>query len=128
MVPLDPFQGGGVKRTVELPTTCTGGTLRFAGTGMTGGCTGTVFSFLLLVLSSRWEEWLPLRAKIAIVFSIIRELRGPIRGRHMLPIGQGDVGSNVGIFDGFDVLGRSILGIASDVFGLYTPTEGHMPE
>src|SRR4051794_12756417 len=94
MISLDPFQVGGVKRTVELPTTFTGGTLRFAGTGITGGCTCTVFSFLLLVLSSRWEEELPLRAKIAIVFSIIRELRGPIIGRHVLPIGQGDVGSN----------------------------------
>src|SRR2546425_12943777 len=117
MVPLDPFEVVGIKRTVELPTAFAGSTLRFAGTGITGGCSRAVFHFLLCVLYPRWQEWLPLRAKIPIVFSIIGKLRGPIIGRHVLPIGEGKVGPNVCIFDGFDVLDRSILGIASDLCG-----------
>ena len=44
------------------------------------------------------------------------------------PFGDGNVGMDMGIFDGLDVLGSSIGHIARDLVGLTAPTEKYMPE
>ena len=60
--------------------------------------------------------------------SVIGELSWSIIGCLVFPIGQGDIGPDVCVFDGFDVLERSILGIAGDVSGPHMPAKIDVPE
>jgi hypothetical protein len=86
VVALHPFQVVGVKRPMQLPTLVAGSTLRFDWTGIARSGTCPVFHFLRCVFYPRWQEWLPLRSKIAIVFGIVAELGGSVEGCHVLPI------------------------------------------
>src|SRR2546423_11410687 len=59
---------------------------------------------------------------------IIGELGQSIITRALAFLGDGNVGSYMGVLDAFEVLHRSIGRIASDLFGLDAPTEQHRPE
>src|SRR5256714_330307 len=128
VIALHTVQVIGVKRTMQLPTVVTLRTLRFDWTGIAGGWVGTILHFFRFELSPKRTQWLPLRAMIEIMSGIIPKVSGSIIGRHMLPIWQGNVSPNVCLFEGFDNLDGSILGIACDLLRPYSPAKVHMPE
>src|SRR6266516_2449707 len=128
LVVSHPFEIARIEGSMDLPTLITGGTLRFEWTGITGSCICSIFDFLCGILSTKWQERLSLRTQIAIVLGIIAELGRPVEGRHMLPVWSGNVGMDMGILNGFDVLHRSILGVASHLVGVKVPAEDAVPQ
>ena len=60
---------------------------------------------------------------IAVMPGVIGKLSGSEIGRLMLPIWQGNVGANVGIFQGFDVLDGAILRVTCHVARLEFPAK-----
>lgn len=98
--------------TMQLPPPLTVSTLRFEWTGITGSGVCAVLHLLGLLLGSKWTEELTLRADIHILRRVVGELGGPKVGRHMLPIGQRNVGADARVFQGSDVLEGAILRVA----------------
>src|SRR5438445_11716213 len=73
-------------------------------------------------------QHLSLRTVILVMHSILGELSKSIVARALSFLGDGNVGSHMGILDGFNVLDCSIRRIASDLFEPETPAKEHMPE
>jgi hypothetical protein len=66
---------------------------------------------------------------ILILTRFVAKLRQPIIAHVVLSsLGDGNVGPHVRLFDGLEVLSRSIQAIGCDLFGPQTPTEAGMPE
>jgi hypothetical protein len=53
----------------------------------------------------------------------VGEFGGPIQRRHVLPIRHGNIGPDVGVFHGFDVLDGAILRVARHVARLEFPAK-----
>ncbi len=72
---------------------------------------------------------MPLGTAILILAGLIGELCQSIIAHVGLPsFGDGDGGSDMGFFDGFEILSRSIQAIGGDLFGPQAPTKAGMPE
>jgi hypothetical protein len=59
---------------------------------------------------------------------IIGEVSQSIRASALPSLSQRNVGRDMGVLNGLDVLDRSIGHIAGDLIGPVTPSEEHVPE
>src|SRR5260370_21628035 len=129
LVALHPFHIIGKKGAVDVPTTRAFGTLRFHWTGVADRRIRTVLDLLGSFHSIRWTQDVSLRTAIQILAGIVGKLRQSIIAHVILAsLRDGDIGSDVGFFDGFEVLPRSIQAISSDLVGPEVPTKAGVPE
>jgi hypothetical protein len=71
------------------------------------------------------NQELSLRTDIVVMDVIIGEVSQSIIAGPLTPFSDGNVGMNMGVLDGLDVLGSSIGHIAGDLIGPITPPEEH---
>ena len=128
LVAPHPFEIAGMEGPMHLPTLITGGTLRFEWTRITSGGIGAVLCLLRFILHPREVQGLALGADREIVRGVISELGGSIIGPLVLPVRQGNIGADVLVLNGLDVLNGSIFGVASHLTGVQFPAEAHTPE
>src|SRR5712691_2837091 len=113
---------------MDMPTSIALGTLCFHRAGIAGGRICAILHLLCSLKAVCRIQHLSLRAVILVMDGIIPELSQSIVARALSFLGYGNVGPQMGILDGFDVLDRSIRSIASDLFEPETPAQEHMPE
>src|SRR6266566_9684694 len=129
LVALDPFHIVSKKGAVDVPTTGAFGTLCFHWAGIADRRISTVLDLLCAFHAIRWTQNLALRTVIQILAGIVAKLRQSIITHVVLAsFGDGDVGPDVGFFDGFEVLSRSIQAISGDLLGPQMPTKAGVPE
>ncbi len=108
MVAPDSIKVAGMEGAMYLTSVVTRSALGFERTGIAGGCISAVLNLLRLILPTEWTHGSTLRAQIHILRRVVDELGGSEVGGHVFPIRQGNVGVDASVFDGFDVLDRSI--------------------
>src|SRR5258708_7973872 len=91
-------------------------------------CICAILHLLCPFKSVRRMQHLSLRAAILVMDGIISELSQSIIACALSSLRDGNVGPNVRILDGFNVLDGSICHIASHLFGPHAPPEEDMPE
>jgi hypothetical protein len=129
LVAFHPFYRVRKKGSMDVPTTGAFGTLCFHGADIADRGIRTVLDLLCPFHTVCWAQDVSLRTAILILAGIISELCESIIAHIVLPsLSNGDVGSDVSFFDGFEVLSRSIQAIGSNLFGPQTPTEAGVPE
>src|SRR6266700_2497337 len=129
LVALDPFHIVGKKGPVDVPTPGAIGTLRFYRTDIADRRISSVLYLLCPFHAVRWTQHLALGTAILILASIIGELCQSIIAHVVLAsLGDGNVGPDVCLFDGFEVLSRSIQAIGRDLLGPQVPTKAGVPE
>lgn len=112
-----------------MPTTRAFGTLGFHWTDIADGRIRAVLDLLGPFHSVRWTQDLALGTAVLILLCLIDELRESVIAHVVLASpSDGDVGPDVGLFDGLEVLARSIQAISRDLFGLQVPTKTGVPE
>src|SRR5260221_1509031 len=129
LVALHSFDIVGKKGAVDVPTTGAFGALRFHWTGIADRRISTVLHLLDPFQAERRSQYLALGTAIQILVGIIGELCQPIIAHVVLPsLGNGDIGPHAGLFDGFEVLSRSIQAISSDLFRPQMPAKAGVPK
>src|ERR1700674_2401879 len=108
LVPFRSMQIIRKKGTMDMPTSIAFGTLCFHRAGIAGGRICAILHLLCSLKAVRRTQHLSLRAVILVMDSIIGELSKSIVARALSFLGDGNVGSHMGILDGFDVLDCSI--------------------
>src|SRR5260221_12125685 len=128
LVALDPFHVVGKKGAVDAAAARTFRTLRFHRTDLADRGVGAVLHLLDPFQAERRSQYLALGTAIQILVGIIGKLCQSIIAHVVLPsLSDGDVGPNAGLFDGFEVLSRSIQAISSDLPGPQMPSKAGMP-
>jgi len=129
LIAFDAFHRVGKKGAMDMPTTRAFGTLGFHWTDIADGRICAVLGLLGSFHSVRWTQDLALGTAILILVGLIDELRESVIAHVVLAsAGNRDVGPDVCLFDGLEVLPRSIQAISRDVFGLQVPTKTGVPE
>src|SRR5258708_29589173 len=124
-----PFHIVRKKGAVDAPTTRTFSTLRFHGADITDCSISAVLYFLDSFQSECWTQHLALGTAIEVLTGIVGKLCQSIIAHVVLSsLSDRDVGPDMGLFDGFEVLSRSIQAISRDLFWPQTPTKAGMPE
>jgi hypothetical protein len=112
-----------MERVMHLTTLITGDTLRFKRTRITRGSLGTVLCLLPGILHTSKVQQLAVWTDIAIMLGIIAKLSGSEIGPLVFPIRQGNVGPDVCVLHGFDVLDGAVLRVARHVARLEFPAK-----
>jgi len=129
LVALHPFHVVGKKGAVDVPTTGAFGTLRFHRARIADRGISAVLHLLDPFQSERRTQHMALGTAILILAGIVGKLCQPIIAHVGLSsLSDGDIGPNVCLFDGLEVLSRSIQTISCDLFGPQTPTKAGVPE
>src|SRR5258708_1331318 len=124
-----PFHIVSKKGAVDAPTTRTFSTLRFHGADITDCSISAVLYFLDSFQSECWTQHLALGTAIEVLTGIVGKLCQSIIAHVVLSsLSDRDVGPDIGLFDGFEVLSRSIQPISRYLFWPQTPTKAVMQE
>src|SRR5438067_2316767 len=104
------------------------GTSGFHRAAVAGSGNCTVFHNVCLLFSMKRNQELSLRTGIGVMDGIIGEVSQSIIASALPSLSERNVGMDMGVLDGLDVLDSSIGHISGDLIGPVTPPEEHMPE
>ncbi len=96
-----------------MSTTLVGGTRGFYRAAIAGSGYRTVFHSLCLLFSMKGNQELSLRTDIVVMDGIIGEVSQPIVAGTLPFLSERNVGMDMGVLDGFDVLDSAIGHIGS---------------